>query len=99
MEGGFNNTDFMGLHYKDVIPDENGAVHNNAGRTIDDLWPTFADEEQALEYVQNLIQTVGRLTMQRAVANDPTKPRWARVPRGAKTSRSALCSPRVASPT
>ena len=22
MEGGFNNTDFMGLHYKDVIPDE-----------------------------------------------------------------------------
>ena len=83
MEGGFNNTDFMGLHYKDVIPDENGVVHNNAGRTIDDLWPTFADEEQALEYVQNLIQTVGRLTMQRAVANDPTKPRWARVPRGA----------------
>lgn len=90
MEGGFNNTDFMGLHYKDVIPDENGAVHNNAGRTIDDLWPTFADEEQALEYVQNLIQTVGRLTMQRAVANDPTKPRWARVPRGAKTCAFCL---------
>ncbi len=45
----------MGLHYKDVIPDENGVVHNNAGRTIDDLWPTFADEEQALEYVQNLV--------------------------------------------
>ena len=62
MEGGFNNTDFMGLHYKDVIPDENGAVHNNAGRTIDDLWPTFADEEQALEYVQNLIQRGHRRT-------------------------------------
>lgn len=90
MEGGFNNTDFMGLHYKDVIPDENGVVRNNAGRTIDDLWPTFADEEQALEYVQNLIQTVGRLTMQRAVANDPTKPRWARVPRGAKTCAFCL---------
>ena len=90
MEGGFNNTDFMGLHYKDVIPDENGAVHNNAGRTIDDLWPTFADEERALEYVQNLVQTVGRMTMQRAVANDPTKPRWARVPRGAKTCAFCL---------
>lgn len=90
MEGGFNNTDFMGLHYKDVIPDENGVVHNNAGRTIDDLWPTFADEERALEYVQNLVQTVGRMTMQRAVANDPTKPRWARVPRGAKTCAFCL---------
>ncbi len=90
MEGGFNNTDFMGLHYKDVIPDENGAVHNNAGRTIDDLWPTFTDEEQALEYVQNMVQTVGRLTMQRAVASDPTKPRWARVPRGAKTCAFCL---------
>lgn len=90
MEGGFNNTDFMGLRYKDVIPDENGIVHNRAGKSIDELWPTFTDEEQAFGYVQNLMQTVGRLTMQRAVANDPTKPRWARVPRGAKTCAFCL---------
>lgn len=90
MEGGFNNTDFMGLRYKDVIPDENGIMHNRAGKSIDELWPTFTDEEQAFGYVQNLIQTVGRLTMQRAVANDPTKPRWARVPRGAKTCAFCL---------
>ena len=32
---------------------KNGAVHNNAGRIIDDLRPMFADEEQALEYAQN----------------------------------------------
>lgn len=90
MEGGFNNTDFMGLRYKDVIPDENGIMHNRAGKSIDELWPTFTDEEQAFGYVQNLMQTVGRLTMQRAVANDPTKPRWARVPRGAKTCAFCL---------
>lgn len=90
IEGGFNNTDFMGLRYKDVIPDENGIVHNRAGKSIDELWPTFTDEEQAFGYVQNLMQTVGRLTMQRAVANDPTKPRWARVPRGAKTCAFCL---------
>lgn len=90
MEGGFNNTDFMGLRYRDVIPDENGVVRNRAGRSIDELWPTFTDEEQAFGYVRNLVQTVGRLTMQRAVANDPTKPRWARVPRGAKTCAFCL---------
>lgn len=99
MEGGFNNTDFMGLHYKDVIPDENGAVHNNAGRTIDDLWPTFADEEQALEYVQNLIQTVGRLTMQRLWPTIPPSLAGRVCREGLRHARSALCSPRVASPT
>ena len=90
MEGGFNNTDFTGLHYRDVIPDENGVVRNRAGKTIDELWPTFADADDAYGYVSDMMQTVGRLTMQRSVAIDPTKPRWARVPRGAKTCAFCL---------
>lgn len=86
IEGGFNNTSFMGLHYKDVVPDENGVLHNAAGVSIDDLWPSFGtDETKAYHYASEIVRVVARLTTQRAAIVDPTQPKYARVPAGPYT--------------
>ncbi|KFI92445.1 hypothetical protein BISA_0845 [Bifidobacterium saguini DSM 23967] len=78
-QSGFSNTDFNGLTYQQV---KNGQ--SRAGMTIEDLWPPFNNVDDAQQFIADMINTSGRLTMQRNIRTDPTKPRWARVCGGAK---------------
>ena len=77
VQGGFSNTDFNGLTYKQVI---SGEVHS--GMTIWDLLPDITNVDTAQQLVADMIHSVTRLTTQRNMRLDPTSPRWARVPRG-----------------
>lgn len=76
---GFNNTDYAGLTYKQVM--EGRA---RSGVTIDDLWPPLDNVDDAQQFIADMISSAGRLTMQRNIRTDPTKPKWARVCSGAK---------------
>lgn len=81
IEGGYADTDFNGLTYKQV---KNGQ--SKAGKTIDDLWPTFgSDETKAYHYASEIVRVAARLTMQRTALTDPTQPKYARVPTGPYT--------------
>ena len=77
VQGGFSNTDFNGLTYKQVI---SGEVHS--GMTIWDLLPDITNVDTAQQLVADMIHSAARLTTQRNMRLDPTSPRWARVPRG-----------------
>ena len=80
-EGGYADTDFNGLTYKQV---KNGQ--SKAGKTIDDLWPTFgSDETKAYHYASEIVRVAARLTTQRTALTDPTQPKYARVPTGPYT--------------
>ena len=85
MQGGFNNTDYNGLTYTQV---KNGQ--SRAGLTIDDLWPDLGNPDDAMQFVADMVNASARLTTQRNMRIDPSKPRWARVPRGARTC--AFCT-------
>ncbi|PJM72344.1 hypothetical protein CS006_10430 [Bifidobacterium primatium] len=74
VQHGFSNTDFNGLTYKQVM-----EGRSRAGMTIDDLWPDLSDVDDAQQFIADMIAASGRLTMQRNIRLDPTKPRWARV--------------------
>ena len=81
IEGGYADTDFNGLTYKQV---KNGQ--SKAGKTIDDLWPTFgSDETKAYHYASEIVRVAARLTTQRTALTDPTQPKYARVPTGPYT--------------
>lgn len=82
LAGGFNQTDYPGLHYEDVIPDAAGNVHNKYGKTIEELWPKSDDVSTYVNYVRRIIPAGSRLMMMDLLDTDPTKPRWARVPNG-----------------
>lgn len=82
LAGGFNQTDFPGLKYEDVIPGTDGKVHNKYGKNIEELWPKFDDASKYADYIQRLVTSSGRLTLMDMLGKDPTKPRWARVPNG-----------------
>lgn len=84
-QGGFADTDFNGLTYT-----QTKSGRNRAGKTIRDLWPSFSDLDDAQQFIADMIGTSARLTTQRNIRIDPSKPRWARVPRGAKTC--AFCT-------
>lgn len=77
VQGGFSNTDFNGLTYKQVI---SGEAHS--GMTIWDLLPDITNVDTAQQLVADMIHSVTRLTTQRNMRLDPTSPRWARVPSG-----------------
>ncbi|PWG60851.1 hypothetical protein DF200_01115 [Bifidobacterium catulorum] len=79
VEHGFGNTDFNGLTYKQVM--EGRA---RSGVTIDDLWPDLSNVDDAQQFIADMIHTAGRLTMQRNIKLDPTRPKWARVCGSAK---------------
>ena len=85
VQGGFNNTDYNGLTYTQV---KNGQ--SRAGLTIDDLWPDLGNPDDAMQFVADMVNAAARLTTQRNMRIDPSKPRWARVPRGARTC--AFCT-------
>ena len=85
VQGGFNNTDYNGLTYTQV---KNGQ--SRAGLTIDDMWPDLGNPDDAMQFVADMVNAAARLTTQRNMRIDPSKPRWARVPRGARTC--AFCT-------
>ena len=78
--GGFNSTDFAGLKFTDVI---NGRSH--AGLTMDDLWAMktqgYGDADWA-GLAKDIINATTRLTTRFNVQQDPSRPRYARVPQG-----------------
>lgn len=82
LAGGSNNTDYPGLHYRDVIPDADGRVHNEYGLTIDDLWPGGDDVDTYLKYARAWVKSASRTMVMDNVKADSSNPRWARVPRG-----------------
>ncbi len=85
VQGGFANTDYNGLTYSQVM-----AGQARSGATIDDLWPSFSNVDDAQQFITDMIRTGARLTERRNIRLDPTKPKWARVPKGPKTC--AFCA-------
>ncbi len=85
VQGGFANTDYNGLTYSQVM-----AGRARSGATIDDLWPSFSNIDDAQQFITDMIRTGARLTERRNIRLDPTKPKWARVPKGPKTC--AFCA-------
>jgi hypothetical protein len=85
VQGGFANTDYNGLTYSQVM-----AGQARSGATIDDLWPSFSNIDDAQQFITDMIRTGARLTERRNIRLDPTKPKWARVPKGPKTC--AFCA-------
>ncbi|MBW3081976.1 hypothetical protein [Bifidobacterium phasiani] len=83
-QGGFTNTDFNGLTFQQVK-----EGRSRAGMTIDDLWPPLTDIDDAQQFIADMIATAVRVTVQRNIRADPTRPRWARVCHG--TRPCAFC--------
>lgn len=83
--GGFTNTDFNGLTFTQVK-----EGRSRARARIDDLWPDLSDPVDTLRFLSRMIHTTGRLTVARNIRLDPSRPRWARVPRGGKSCAFCL---------
>ncbi|PLS30093.1 ADP-ribosyltransferase exoenzyme [Bifidobacterium margollesii] len=79
MVGGFNHTDWNGLNYTQL---RDGR--SRAGLTVDDLWPSLRNPDDAMQWAADMVRASARYTMERDIADDPTGPRWARVTGGAK---------------
>jgi hypothetical protein len=77
VQGGFSDTDFNGLTYQQVK-----AGRSKAGKTVEDLWPSFSNLDDSQQFISDMIASSTRLTMQRNIRIDPTNPRWARVASG-----------------
>ncbi len=78
--GGFNDTDFAGLKFTDVI---NGRA--KSGVTMQDLWAKKTadyDDAQWEQLAKDIINSTTRLTQQLTAEKDPSEPRYARVPSG-----------------
>lgn len=79
--GGFNDSDFAGLKFTDVI---NGRA--GSGVTMRDLWAKKTagyDDGQWAQLSKDVINSTARLTQRFTSEKDPSKPRYARVPQGA----------------
>lgn len=74
---GVANTDYPGLKYRDV---KTGS--NKFGVTMDDLWPSMDNVDDAQQFIGDMISAALRAQTQRSIRRDPTKPHWARVPQG-----------------
>lgn len=74
---GVANTDYPGLKYRDV---KSGS--NKFGVTMDDLWPSMDNVDDAQQFIGDMISAALRSQTQRSIRRDPTNPRWARVPQG-----------------
>lgn len=82
LAGGSNHTDYPGLHFEDVIPDANGKVHNDYGLRIQDLFPKSDNLNDWLGYIDRWCMSGSRRGIESCIKADPSKPRWARVPKG-----------------
>ncbi len=79
--GGYNDSDFAGLKFTDVI---NGRARS--GVTMRDLWAKKTagyDDGQWAQLAKDVINSTARLTQRFTAEKDPSKPRYARVPQGA----------------
>jgi hypothetical protein len=91
VQKGFANTDYNGLTYRQVM-----AGKARSGVTIMDLLPKTAgmsvdDMQQAYaDFFRSLAAHAGQRRQMANIADDPTRPRWARVPRGGVTC--AFCT-------
>ena len=91
VQKGFANTDFNGLTYGQVM-----AGRARSGVTIMDLLPKAAsgnadDLQQAYaDFLRNMAMHAAQRQQMADIAADPTRPRWARVPRGRVTC--AFCT-------
>lgn len=91
VQKGFSNTDYNGLTYRQVM-----AGKARSGVTIMDLLPKTAgmgvdDMQQAYaDFFRSLAAHAAQRRQMADIAGDPTKPRWARVPRGRVTC--AFCT-------
>lgn len=79
MVGGFNDGDWNGLNYTQL---KNGQ--SRAGLTVNDLWPSLTNMDDAMQWAGDMVRASARYTMERNIADDPTGPRWARVTGGSK---------------
>lgn len=78
--GGYNDSDFVGLKFTDVI---NGRARS--GVTMQDLWASKTagyDDDQWARLAKDIINSTARLTQRFTAEKDPSKPRYARVPQG-----------------
>lgn len=78
MAGGTNNTDYPGYTFKQV-------VEGKAPVRIENLIPQIGSQDDLEQFIGDYIQQHARLSIRDNIENDPTRPRWARIPRGAKT--------------
>ena len=91
VQKGFSDTDFNGLTYGQVM-----AGRARSGVTIMDLLPKAAsgnadDLQQAYaDFLRQMAMHAAQRQQMADIAADPTRPRWARVPRGRVTC--AFCT-------
>ncbi|NEG89161.1 ADP-ribosyltransferase [Bifidobacterium aerophilum] len=84
MVGGFNGSDYNGLNYSQLT-----EGRSRAGLTVDDLWPSLRNMDDAMQFAADMVRASARYTMQDNIAKDPAEPRWARVTGG--VSPCAFC--------
>lgn len=77
MVHGVANTDYPGLKFRDVK-----TGNNKFGVTMDDLWPSMDNVDDAQQFIGDMISAALRAQTQRSIRRDSTKPHWARVPQG-----------------
>lgn len=86
--GGLNNTDHPGYDLDSIR-----TGRNKAHLSIDDMWNLGIrnlDTEGLINLASQIVRNTARLTIEESAENDPTKPRYARVPSGAKTCAFCL---------
>lgn len=85
--GGFNDTDFAGLTYTQVKEGK-----SRARLTMADLWAKvpYKNMDDMQVFMSDLMNAADRQTQLRNMRLDPKHPRYARVPKGAKTCAFCL---------
>lgn len=91
VQKGFANTDYNGLTYRQVMAGKARSgvtimdlLPKTAGMSIDDMQQAYAD------FFRSMAVHAAQRRQMANIANDPTRPRWARVPRGRVTC--AFCT-------
>ncbi|KFI50021.1 hypothetical protein BBIA_2154 [Bifidobacterium biavatii DSM 23969] len=78
--GGYNDTDFNGLTFTQVVNHQ-----SHAGMTMDDLWALKTDgygEDEWMNLAADIVGVTARLTSRFNMESDESHPRYARVPVG-----------------
>lgn len=86
---GFADTDYNGVTYTQAK-----TGRNKAGVTLDDLWPSMSNVDDAQQFIADMISNSLRMQTMKDMRNDPSKPRWARVPQGRTCAFCAMLASR-----
>lgn len=91
VQKGFSNTDYNGLTYRQVMAGKARSgvsimdlLPKTAGMSVDDMQQAYAD------FFRSMAVHAAQRRQMTNIANDPTRPHWARVPRGSVTC--AFCT-------